>query len=222
MARTVIVPTTGTVIADSATPGTPSTVVGAAPQWADDSDATYAHLQGLYQTGIGIPGSAAAALENGADLPQTRNLTVDARIRMGAGSGTGKPLPTVSVFRSNGEQLLLGGNDGVSGAGPAWVTVPLAESHADGISTFAFAIATGTETLTLSIGCPTAFEFPPSLATFDWTIYEAELLVHLPSAAATSCRNFPADTFNAPGGPVRQYPPSRSVARSNRFGGGYL
>lgn len=209
------VPTVGAVATNNATPAVPTEAIGAAPQWADNSDATHVIVRGVYQGGgTGISGSGTADLANGIDIGTNPEAVVKARVRLS--EATGKPLPFASIIRPNGTGLLSGGQIGVSPLTPTWVEIPVSGG---GLGLFQLFTATGQETLRLKIDSPLGFVFPPGVNTFAWTIYEAEIVITTPGGVAPPLKLWPRDDEWGVGGAAQVFPDPTSSQGSSRVGG---
>lgn len=210
MARTITISTTGGVSTNNATPAVPTTAVGDPPQWSDGSDASYVLIQGIYQTGVGIPGTATANLVPDSTVRARADSTVVARLRMSGPAS--KPLPLVVIVGQDGRLLISGGNDGFSPGGVEWVDIPLSGT-ADNMRQFLNYIGSGGELMRLRIAAATAFTYPSGSTSYQWYVYEAQLVLTIPSVDAPPCRIFPrSDGLGIGAG--RAFPPPRSQQRS--------
>lgn len=211
----VIVPTTGAVLVEQGTFGdgaTPPVVVGAAPQWADNSDATYAEIETMETPGVTAVDRAFASLVRTPVELDPTIATLVARVRFAnLAPDMAGPTVLVSTF---GDVLIETTAQGPASLTPTWVDIPLTGA---GLADTLFAISTTNTALT--VRAPALRVQSRYVRT---RIYEAYLVVTTPQSVAPPRDHYPRDDEYGTSSARQHYPSPKSVQRSNVHFGGYL
>jgi hypothetical protein len=199
----------------------PPVVVGDSPQWADDSDATYAELETFEHPDASNADNGIALLApNTSVSPNSNGATVTARVRYQSMSADMAP-PWVRVKDTADmgyllDTLTLPGPPGSSS--PTWVEIPLGESTTDRLGVFLDRLSSGSTTLAVEVYAP--FLRVNSLRYPRTRIFEVQLIVRTQGGYAPPCRILKRGDRADLGG-ARNYPPAKSQQFSSRGVGFY-
>lgn len=192
--------------------------VGDPPQLGDDSLDTFAYIKGRW--GDAVANDLAQVHVEVASKPDGVDATDNVRLAVWHKSASPTRAPTVRLSLTPGANYVANsaGSPGDLPTAAGWTVEEMLP-----IESMAQLLAGWTHK-PLVIEFATDFSEPePSGTAFqEHTIYEARLAVYYRvSATAPPCRVYPADMLGSVGGPVRQYPPSKSRQRSSRGVGYY-
>lgn len=204
----------------------PPFVVGSAPQWADESDASYADLETFEHPDVSYAdGAEAEILKNPEVGFISEGASVVARVRYQSMSpGMLRPYAWVPDPVSTFGELLLTSEHAtaseVGSTSPTWVEIPLTAGVEDGMQKFLERVRGegGDDHLKLVVIAPFLLNIPNRLSRTR--IYEAQLIVRTPGGIAPPGRlTGRGDSLDLGGG--RLYPFAKTQQGGFRTSGIY-
>lgn len=220
MAQYVVTVPGAVTVSDADTGGnsTPPTVVGAPPQWSDNSDATYTELEVFEHPDVSYRDGGHGVLEKKAVAFNPATVQVFARVRYQAlASDMLRPFASISRTGRPADRLFAAQTtepalSEVASMSAVTVDLPMTEWYPGAYSDLLAEIQPG-HTQELVLNVYPGFLRVIAFRTPRMRIYEASVFIK-GAAVAPPGRLFPRDDYLSLGG--HHYPPPTSQQRSGR------